>query len=74
MVLSGFRLRSVPGYFSRKSATDSAVELQRQGLDVYVTGITAYSTLGWSSDPLLSTMFRQDDTYLASLVFHELAH
>ena len=62
------------GYFARKSATESAVELHRQGLDVYVTGITAYSTLGWSSDPLLNTMLRQDDTYLASLIFHELAH
>ena len=62
------------GYFSKKSAIETAVELQRQGLEVYVTGITAYSTLGWSSDPLLSTMFRQDETYLAALVFHELAH
>ncbi len=62
------------GYFSRKSATETAVDLQRQGLDVYVSGVTAYSTLGWSSDPLLSTMLRQDDTYLASVVFHELAH
>lgn len=62
------------GYFSRKSAAESAVELQRRGLDVYVSGVTAYSTLGWFSDPLLSTMLRQDDTYLASLVFHELAH
>ena len=62
------------GYFSKKSANETAVELQRQGLDVYVTGITAYSTLGWSSDPLLSTMLSQDETYLAGLVFHELAH
>jgi predicted aminopeptidase len=62
------------GYFSQKSAAESAAELQRQGLDVYVSGVTAYSTLGWFSDPLLSTMLRQDDTYLASLVFHELAH
>lgn len=62
------------GYFSRKSATETAVELQGQGMDVYVTGITAYSTLGWSSDPLLSTMFGQDETNLAALVFHELAH
>lgn len=61
------------GYFSKKSATESAAELQRQGLDVYVTGVTAYSTLGWSSDPLLSTMLTQDGTYLAGLVFHELA-
>lgn len=62
------------GYFSRKSATESAAELQRQGLDVYVSGVTAYSTLGWFSDPLLSTMLRHDDAYIASLVFHELAH
>lgn len=62
------------GYFSKRSAIETAVEFQRQGLDVYVTGITAYSTLGWSSDPLLSTMLSQDKTHLAGLVFHELAH
>ncbi|TIN20706.1 MAG: aminopeptidase [Mesorhizobium sp.] len=62
------------GYFSKKSAIETAAELQGQGMDVYVTGITAYSTLGWSSDPLLSTMLGQDETYLAALVFHELAH
>ena len=54
------------GYFAKEAATENAVELQSQGLDVYVTGITAYSTLGWSSDPLLSTMLRRDDTYLAA--------
>jgi predicted aminopeptidase len=62
------------GYFSKESAIEFAVELQRQGLDVDVTGITAYSTLGWSSDPLLSTMLAEGDTYLAGAVFHELAH
>lgn len=62
------------GYFSEKVAAETAAELQQQGLDVYVSGVTAYSTLGWSSDPLLSTMLGQDETYLASLIFHELAH
>ncbi|BCG72190.1 aminopeptidase [Mesorhizobium sp. 113-1-2] len=62
------------GYFSQKSAAESAAELQQQGLDVYVSGVTAYSTLGWFSDPLLSTMLRQDVIYLAGLIFHELAH
>jgi predicted aminopeptidase len=62
------------GYFSKKSAIEFAMELQRQGMDVYVTGIAAYSTLGWSSDPLLSTMLIQGDVYLAGVVFHELAH
>jgi len=62
------------GYFSKKSASEFAAKLQRQGLDVDVTGIAAYSTLGWSSDPLLSTMLIQGDVYLAGVVFHELAH
>lgn len=62
------------GYFSRKSAIGTALELKKEGLDVHVSGVTAYSTLGWSSDPLLSTMFLHDKTYLAGLVFHELAH
>ena len=62
------------GYFSEKAAVKFAAETREQGLDVYVTGITAYSTLGWFSDPLLNTMFTEDETYLAGLVFHELAH
>jgi len=62
------------GYFSKEAAVETATELQRQGLDVHVSGITAYSTLGWTSDPLLSTMFTGDEAYLASVVFHELAH
>lgn len=62
------------GYFSEERATGFAAEMQQQGLDTYVGGITAYSTLGRSSDPLLNTMFRFDETYLAGLVFHELAH
>ncbi|MDF1607974.1 aminopeptidase [Hoeflea sp. YIM 152468] len=62
------------GYFSKDRAIWTAAGFARQGFDVHVSGVTAYSTLGWSSDPLLSTMLRQDETYLASLVFHELAH
>ncbi len=62
------------GYFSKDTAVDIAEGLKQEGLDVHVTGVTAYSTLGWSSDPLLSTMLGQDETYLASLIFHELAH
>jgi predicted aminopeptidase len=62
------------GYFSKDSAIRTARALKAEGLDVHISGITAYSTLGWSSDPLLSTMFAEDKTHLAALVFHELAH
>lgn len=62
------------GYFSRQSAIRTAQALKAEGLDVHISGVTAYSTLGWSSDPLLSTMFLRYKTHLAALVFHELAH
>ena len=62
------------GYFSEKSAVEEARDLKGQGLDVYVAGVVAYSTLGWSSDPLLNTMLGDDEAYLAGTVFHELAH
>lgn len=62
------------GFFSVDKARKAAAALQAQGLDVHVSGVTAYSTLGWTSDPLLSTMFRDDETALAALIFHELAH
>ncbi|MCI5075736.1 aminopeptidase [Oricola sp.] len=62
------------GYFSKEAAISFATESREQGLDVYVSGITAYSTLGWFADPLLNTMFDRDEASLAGLVFHELAH
>lgn len=62
------------GFFSKASALRTAETFKRQGLDIHISGVTAYSTLGWTSDPLLSTMFDGDRTRLASLVFHELAH
>lgn len=62
------------GYFSRDAAEDFAEELSRQGFDVFVGGVTAYSTLGWFDDPVLNTMLRKDDNYLLKVIFHELAH
>jgi predicted aminopeptidase len=36
--------------------------------------VTAYSTLGHFSDPVLNTMMRYGDLELVSTIFHELAH
>lgn len=65
---------SYRGYFKQQDARDYAAKLERQGYDVYVGGVTAYSTLGWFKDPLLSTFLRYSETRLAALLFHELAH
>lgn len=62
------------GFFSERDAQREAAKLKREGLDVYVGGVLAYSTLGWFNDPLLSTFIRYPDAQVARLVFHELAH
>lgn len=65
---------SYRGFYSEADARKHAEKLRQDGYDVYVGGVPAYSTLGWSDDPLLSTFIRYPDAQLARLVFHELAH
>jgi predicted aminopeptidase len=62
------------GYFNEARADRYAATLQREGFDVYVGGVTAYSTLGWFRDPVLNTFVGDDEADLAELLFHELAH
>jgi len=66
------------GYFERADADAQAAELRRQGWEVRVYGVPAYSTLGWTEwlggDPLLNTFVLGSEAELARLVFHELAH
>lgn len=62
------------GYFDEAGAKAKSAELAAAGNDVYVSGIPAYSTLGWFDDPVLSSMMRWDDEMLIGTVFHELAH
>jgi predicted aminopeptidase len=62
------------GYFSEQDAEAFARSLADEGLDVYVGGVSAYSTLGWFRDPLLNTVLRRPPPEVAGLIFHELAH
>ena len=62
------------GYYDKADAEAYAEELRKEGNDVQVGGVPAYSTLGWFSDPLLSTFINYSDAELARMVFHELAH
>lgn len=65
---------SYRGYFKRNDAEEKARELQQEGLDTAVLGATAYSTLGWFADPVISPMLDNPPPALAGLIFHELAH
>ena len=62
------------GYHQQGRARGAAALLQAEGMDTYVAGVEAYSTLGWFDDPILNTMLRWSDERLAALIFHELAH
>ncbi len=62
------------GYYSREAADAFADGLRRQGYDVRVSGVPAYSTLGWFNDPVLSTFIEYPEAEVARMVFHELAH
>lgn len=62
------------GYFDAADALDYQRKLQARGLDTFVGGATAYSTLGYLNDPVLSTMLTGGVDGLAGLLFHELAH
>lgn len=62
------------GYYSQADARAFAQGLRQQGYDVQISGVPAYSTLGWFNDPVLSTFIHYSEAELARLVFHELAH
>jgi predicted aminopeptidase len=62
------------GYYRQQAALDYAAQLRREGFDVQVLGVPAYSTLGWFNDPVISSFIYYPDAELARLLFHELAH
>ena len=62
------------GYFDPAAAERYASRRRDEGLDVYVAGVAAYSTLGWFDDPVLSTFLNWSDARLLEILFHELAH
>jgi predicted aminopeptidase len=61
-------------YFDKDEADGYGNRLRAEGYDIYIGGVRAYSTLGWFDDPVLSTFVVLDNTRLAGLIFHELAH
>jgi predicted aminopeptidase len=65
---------SYRGYFSPGGAQRFAETLRQRGYDVTVSGVRAFSTIGWFKDPVLSTFVFDPPASLAGVVFHELAH
>jgi len=66
------------GWFDRSTALAYALSVEHEeALDVDVRAASAYSTLGWIHDPVLSTMIPDGDEALgelANVVLHESVH
>ncbi|GGL12105.1 hypothetical protein GCM10010844_33480 [Deinococcus radiotolerans] len=62
------------GYFTESAAQAYAQQRRAAGRDVNVDGVSAYSTLGYLKDPVLSTMLSYPDATLIRTIIHELSH
>ncbi|MBL0937329.1 MAG: aminopeptidase [Gemmatimonadaceae bacterium] len=62
------------GFFDFGKALETAHQLKEEGYDVVVGPSSAFSTLGWFNDPLVSTTVKADSVTLVNTVLHELLH
>ncbi|MDP1802924.1 MAG: aminopeptidase [Bacteroidota bacterium] len=65
---------SYKGFFKKELAQKEYDHLGAMGYDVDLRSVSAWSTLGWFNDPLLSSMLRRNKGSLCNLLFHELFH
>jgi predicted aminopeptidase len=61
-------------YFNVAAAETEAEKLRERGLDVCLSPVPAYSTLGWMADPVTGPLLRAPRTDLVATVLHELLH
>jgi predicted aminopeptidase len=65
---------SYKGYFAYEKALVEEKKLIAQNFDTDVGEVSAWSTLGWLKDPILSSMLRRKPGSLANIIIHELTH
>lgn len=62
------------GFFDREGALAEAKRLEKEGCDVWVRDVDAFSTLGFFSDPIFSYMKSYPVFSLADMLIHEQTH
>lgn len=62
------------GYFVFEEAWKEFLRLRGLGYDTDISHVSAWSTLGWLPDPLLSTMLYRSKGDFVNLLLHELFH
>ncbi|MFC5411224.1 aminopeptidase [Larkinella bovis] len=62
------------GFFEHDRAREELESLKQQGFDTRLNEVSAWSTLGFFRDPILSSMLKRSEGQLAELIIHELTH
>lgn len=62
------------GYFSLQEAEARVAVLRTSGFETALRPASAYSTLGWFSDPVYRAQLRSSGALFAETVLHELTH
>ncbi len=62
------------GFFDLDDALDEQRKLEEEGFDTWLRPTSAFSTLGWFADPLMSTVLRQDEIGVVQTILHEVSH
>jgi predicted aminopeptidase len=62
------------GFFDHSKAIEAEKEMKALGYETSVDEVSAWSTLGWFKDPVLSNMLYRSEGSLSNLIIHELTH
>jgi predicted aminopeptidase len=62
------------GFFDLDKAQSERERLSEDGYDTNIRSVSAWSTLGWFNDPILSNMLNRPTGKFAETLFHELTH
>jgi predicted aminopeptidase len=65
---------SYKGFFDYDNGRREERRLAGEGFDTEYATVSAWSTLGWFRDPVLSGMLKRSDGALADLIIHEMTH
>lgn len=65
---------SYKGFFDSTRAQSEEKALIDSGFDTQVNEVSAWSTLGFFDDPVLSSMLYRSEGSLANLIMHEMTH
>ncbi len=65
---------SYKGFFDKEIGLPEVEKVKQKFYDTEYAPVSAWSTLGWFRDPILSNMIKRKEGQIAELIIHELTH